>query len=146
MSSFSNALAGYRRKNTVQVDCGGGLIITIRSASAHNQEFRAKVQEYLRGKRDDDKVVIAADPSSITGTGDPKKDAEFFYNTLLVTWRGLRDDNGKDVKCTRDAAIELFSGSEEGQVLLQMLTVEATKDANFTLAQDTADEARIAGE
>lgn len=151
--SFNKTLNRFKRIPQVEFDCGNGFFITIRQASRHNQEFRAKAAEFAarspagKGAR---KLRVGAEAGvqltdALTGTADPKQDAEFFYEVFVVTWRGLKDDDGKDAPPSKDAAVELFS-SKDGQVLMELLLAEAVNDGNFTASQRDESERKIAGE
>ena len=144
--SFSKALKKYDRRNEVEANCGGGFIVTIRRLSLNNQEWRARRAEFADKHKSRMPTVMvddAANPMSLTGADDPRFDAEFFYETLIVTWRGLTDDSGHEVKPSAKAAVELFS-SREGIELKNRLIEECLKDANFRVNEEDAQ--KIAGE
>ncbi len=145
--SFNNTLKAFRRKNEVEVEIEGSeFVVTVRKASLHNQEFRAKVAEFTRGKRSGKRIHLGTEnTSSLTGTNDPKQDAEFFFNIFIVTWRGLKDDNGKEVAPSVTAAVDLFGKTKEGQVLMELILAETTKDENFVL-RDQEEDAKLVGE
>ncbi len=146
--SFNKTLKQFKRKSEIEIDCGDGFIVTVRQASRHNQEFRARAIQFTDStttKKGRKRVRVAPKlgEDSLTGTNDPKKDAEFFYNVFVVNWRGLKDDKGADVPPSLETAVELF-GAEEGQILMELILAEAVKDTNFIMRD--GEEREIAGE
>ena len=144
--SFSKTLKPLRRLDEVEVQVGDSeWIITLRKASAHNQEFRSRVAEFTGRSKNSKKrqISIGGSPTSLTGTNDIRRDAEFFYEVFVVTWRGLKDDAGKDTPPSKEVAAEIFA-TKEGQVLVELLLNESTKDANFQIKE--GEDKVIAGE
>jgi len=148
---LSKALSPFKRNPTVEVHCGDDFYVTIRQTAIYSQEYRSRATQWLenynRTRRDQGGgkglSVAGVSTESITGTGDRAVDIRYFVEVLLVSWRGLKDDDGRDVPCDRANAVELFSQGEEGWTLMQLLVQHSTNDANFTAAD--ADEAVALG-
>lgn len=148
--SFNKTLSSLERLPSIEIECVEGFFITCREAGAHSQEFRSRVAEYQRGIRKSKsgnkrKVSFVKNPDSISGTNDPVKDAEFFYDVFVITWRGLKNDAGMTVKPSRGAAVELFS-SKNGMVLLNKILLEVMKEDNFVQQNLSDEEDEIAKE
>ncbi len=145
-AKFNNALRPFSRLAEVEVDCGNEFFVTIRQTAIYNQAYRAKAAKWLReyeakNKRRSTKRVSVTDAfgvGSITGTANRQADIDYFVDVLLVDWKGLKDDNDKVVPCTKENARNLFSESDEGWTLLQLLVEQSTKDANFVAATEAA--------
>lgn len=149
----NKALARTAREKQIDVDCGGGFIVTVRNMSMHNQEFRAKLSEYVlelqkkRQREEDDgrrRVKVGADPINIGVFTDMSKEdtVDFFCRFVLIGWAGLTDDDGRQVEFNIPNARSVFGDTDEGMTLMDRLTFEAQKEANFApIAERDAAEA-----
>jgi len=135
--SFNNVLRNFRRHDHISVDCGNGFEVTVRRVDPSNQEFRAKAAEFANKRG---KVSLGTDGGmSLTGSNDMRTEVEFFYNTCVVSWKGLVDDDGKTIAPSLEAAQELFA-CKAGQILMQELTRKATDMANFIIDDEAEKE------
>jgi hypothetical protein len=123
---LNNALNPFQRAEQVEINCGNGWYITIRQAAIYNQEFRAASLKYAGNTKDKSLVGINSP------TGNDEKDYEFFCEILLVGWKGLKDDDGKNVPYSKKVAIEIFKSSKQGKVLFHKLLKAASDDGMFT--------------
>jgi hypothetical protein len=123
---LNNALTPFQRADQVEINCGNDWYITIRQAAIYNQEFRAASLKYAGNKGD--KTLVGVN----SPTGNDEKDYEFFCEILLVGWRGLTDDDGKEVPYSKEVAIEIFKSSKQGKVLFHKLLRAASDDEMFS--------------
>lgn len=155
MSNFNKALSPFKRLPDLEVDCGNGFSVVVRQTAIFNQEYRALSIKWLRsyerknnsGKKL--KRVSVADNmgvQSLTGTNDRDADISYFIDVLLVDWSGLCDDNKKPIPFSSKNAYELFTDSEEGWILIQLLVQQSTNDANFAVNEQATDAPKIAKE
>src|SRR5262245_47767066 len=65
-------------------------------------------------------------------TQDEASAMQVFARTIVVGWRGLRDDQGKDVAFTSDECVELFRTCPE---IFAEVALFAARRANFRAEQ-----------
>jgi len=106
-----------------------------------------KIQAELRSKgvlQDTKKQVSSASLSLVNPNyamtedsnpwflGSKEADARFFVDNMIVSWRGLVDDNGNDVPFSRETAMEIFlENGEPGQQLYRELIASSLDTSLF---------------
>ena len=100
----------------------GNFFITIRRAGGSNAGFQSRMAEILDAqdkdisgkvrKSDDDKQMLYA----------------LFANYVVVGWRGLKDESGKEIKFSPQNCIDLFNSSDEIYI---HVSVQSMKLDNF---------------
>lgn len=154
--AFTNALSSYNRVDTIEVDCGS-FSVELKSFQSVFKELGDE-QTRLRSEG-----LLAPEPTSqprkrLTRTaaalhpvqrteetmyllGSKERDQRFFAEHVLVGWKGLIDDDGKEVPYSVDSAMALFA-SPGGEELYSELTIMALDLSNFAGVRSVGDDVK----
>lgn len=108
----------------IEIDYGDGGVFRIKRAGGANNEFAKALEARTRPYR------RQIEMGTIDQKVADKLLIETFVDTVLITWEGVKDREGKDIKYSKEAAVKLFTDLPE---LFVDIREKAMNVANFLI-------------
>lgn len=111
----------------IDLDYGDDGVIVIHRAGGANKKYTSvaaqKLKPYTRKLQNG-----TADPEAIN-----KVMAEIYAESVIIGWRGVKDENGKDLKFTKENVVKLLIDLPD---LFEDIQEQATKISNFRASEN----------
>lgn len=156
--TFSKALSGYNRVDTIEIDCGT-FSLELRSYQSVFKELGDE-QARLRSegllatdpvpapRKRSTRTAAALNPVTVQRSdetpyllGTKERDQRFFATHVIAGWKGLQNDAGEEVPYSPDTAMELFA-SPGGEELYNELLMASLDVSNFVGVQSIGEDAK----
>ena len=119
----------------------GDFEIYVKYGGAGNRSFinafQMKMRQFERRTRLAEQGSLSDEAVTLLEKQKAKAMAELYADQIVVGWKGVKDENGKDLKYSRDAVIKLLTDLE---ALFGDIVDQCSKEESFKKEIEAAEE------